>query len=105
MSEPIFIKKNERTSVGVSISDYNEKTYLHIRDHYLAKDGTFAPTRKGIAIEIELATDLLQALTALVGTQTNKPKPKRKAKATTVNDKGLAECLAAIPAKTKKNKS
>jgi len=105
MSEPIFIKKNERTSVGVSISDYNEKTYLHIRDHYVAKDGTLSPTRKGIAIEIELATDLLQALTALVGTQMNKPKPKRKAKATPASDKGLAACLAAIPAKTKKNKS
>ena len=102
--------KNDRITVAAYLNEYKGTNYLHIREHYTDKEGELKPTKKGIAIDFELATELLACLTAVIGETKNAPqvkaskaskaKPAAKAKATGKRSPALDAALAAIPAKS-----
>ena len=115
-------EKNDRITVAAYLNEYKGTEYLHIREHYTDKAGELKPTKKGIAIDFELAAELLACLTAVIGEAKNAPqakpakapakaKPAAKAKATAKPAKPAAKAkgkrspaldaaLAAIPAKS-----
>jgi hypothetical protein len=73
--EGITIEKNGNTDIVVAVSEYKGKTYLNIRECYIeARTGERKPTRKGVTLEVDLATDLLQAITKTLGAELNKKK-------------------------------
>ena len=110
--------KNERITVAAYLNEYKGTNYLHIREHYTDKAGELKPTKKGIAIDFELAAELLACLTAVIGEAKNAPQVKAatpakpsKAKAAAKPAKPAAKAkgkrspaldaaLAAIPAKS-----
>ena len=87
-------KKNSRATIAVYEQAYNGKAYLHIREHYTDADGELRPTKKGVALDLALAEELIQALAQVVGTARNSPTPAKEV------SPELAEALAAIPAKS-----
>jgi gamma-glutamylcysteine synthetase len=91
--------KNERITVAAYLNEYKGTEYLHIREHYTDKAGELKPTKKGIAIDFELAAELLACLTAVIGEAKNAPQVKaaKPAKATKAPAKAKA---AAIPPKS-----
>ena len=46
----------------VRLSRFRERDYLDIRNFYEADDGEWKPTRKGVAIPVELYGELMTAL-------------------------------------------
>jgi hypothetical protein len=56
------IDKGLGSRVHVRLSRFREKDYLDIRNFYEGEDGEWLPTRKGIAIPVELYDDLMTAL-------------------------------------------
>ena len=114
--------KNERITVAAYLNEYKGTNYLPIRDHYTDKAGELKPTKKGIAIDFELAAELLACLTAVIGDAKNAPQVKAatpakpakakaakakpaaktaaKGKATGKRSPALDAALAAIPAKS-----
>ena len=110
--------KNERITVAAYLNEYKGTNYLHIREHYTDKAGELKPTKKGIAIDFELAAELLACLTAVIGETKNAPQVKAatpakpakakaakaktaaKGKATGKRSPALDAALAAIPAKS-----
>ena len=48
--------------IYVRLSRFRERDYLDIRNFYEADDGEWRPTRKGIAIPVELYQELMAAL-------------------------------------------
>ena len=113
-------EKNDRITVAAYLNEYKGTEYLHIREHYTDKAGELKPTKKGIAIDFELAAELLACLTAVIGEAKNAPqvkaatpakpskakaaakpaKPAAKGKATGKRSPALDAALAAIPAKS-----
>jgi hypothetical protein len=115
------VEKNGRATIAIYASEYNGNNYLHIREHYTDKAGELKPTKKGVAINVDLSTELLAALAAAVGELQNgaatpppvpakakakakpakkapaKPKATRKGKATAKQSPELQAALAAIP--------
>ena len=85
MSEIQFMEKNGNSDIGVYISEFNGKEYLHVREHYIeARTGERKPTKKGVALSIEKAAELhalLGDVLAEVGVQPAKPAKPAKAKA------------------------
>jgi hypothetical protein len=114
------VEKNGRSTIAIYTSEYNGSNYLHIREHYTDKAGELKPTKKGVAINVELGVELLAALTSAVGELQNappakpakpakvkaapkakaKPAAKRKASPKAKVDPNLDAALAAIPAKS-----
>jgi hypothetical protein len=106
--------KNDRITVAAYLNEYKGTNYLHIREHYTDKEGELKPTKKGIAIDFELASELLACLTAVIGETKNAPqakpakapakakasKAKPAAKAKAKRSPALDAALAAIPAKS-----
>ena len=103
--------KNERITVAAYLNEYKGTNYLHIREHYTDKEGELKPTKKGIAIDFELAAELLACLTAVIGEAKNAPQVKAskakpaaktaaKGKAAGKRSPALDAALAAIPAKS-----
>jgi len=62
-------------TVITSISGTSDRDYLDIRNFYETEEGEWKPTRKGIAIPVELYDELLDALAAA------KPKIEERSKA------------------------
>ena len=89
--------KNERITVATYLNEYKGTEYLHIREHYTDKAGELKPTKKGIAIDFELAAELLACLTAVIGDAKNTPQAK-PAKATKAPAKAKAAAKPAKPA-------
>jgi hypothetical protein len=56
------IDKGMGGQIQIRLSRFHERTYLDIRNFYEADDGEWKPTRKGIAIPVELYTELMDAL-------------------------------------------
>jgi len=80
--EGITIEKNGNTDIVVAVSEYKGKTYLNIRECYIeARTGERKPTRKGVTLEVGLATELLQAITKTLGAELNKKKDEPEAEA------------------------
>lgn len=58
----ITIPKNSREEIRIYRSNYIGHDLVNIRVFYRDIDGTYKPTRKGIAVKVELIDDLLEAL-------------------------------------------
>ena len=56
------IDKGMGSRIHVRLSHFHDRDYLDIRNFYETDDGEWKPTRKGIAIPVELYTDLMSAL-------------------------------------------
>ena len=114
----LTVEKNGRSTIAIYTSEYNGNNYLHIREHYTDKAGELKPTKKGVAINVDLGVELLAALASAVGELQNappakpakpakvkaapkaKPAAKRKAAPKGKATANLDAALAAIPAKS-----
>jgi len=68
------IDKGAGGRIHVRLSRFRDRDYLDIRNFYETDEGEWKPTRKGIAIPVELYDELLDALTAA------KPKIEERSK-------------------------
>ncbi len=50
--------------IHIRVSHFKDRDYIDVRNFYEADDGQWLPTRKGIAVPVELYQELLDALTA-----------------------------------------
>lgn len=57
-----MIDKGLGGRVYVRLSRFRERDYLDIRNFYETDDGEWKPTRKGIAVPVELYGELMAAL-------------------------------------------
>ena len=58
------IDKGLGNRVHVRLSRFKERDYLDIRNFYETEDGEWKPTRKGIAVPVELYDELVEAIAA-----------------------------------------
>jgi len=56
------IDKGMGSRIHIRLSHFHDRDYLDIRNFYEAEDGEWKPTRKGIAIPVELYGELISAL-------------------------------------------
>lgn len=59
------IHKNSMIQIRISRDEYQGKEYADIREFYLAEDGEFRPTRKGVKFSLELLDDVIDGLNEL----------------------------------------
>ena len=97
-------EKNARITVAAYLNEYKGTNYLHIREHYTDKEGELKPTRKGIAIDFELAAELLACLTAVIGDAKNAPQAKASASATPAKPAKASKAKPAAKASKAKGK-
>ncbi len=73
MAEPIqatdevlvrVIDKGVAGRIHIRLSRFRERDYLDIRNFYEGEEGTWLPTRKGIAVPVEMVAELMDALGA-----------------------------------------
>ena len=57
------IDKGPAGRIHVRLSRFRDRDYLDIRNFYEADEGEWKPTRKGIAVPVDLVPQLLAALT------------------------------------------
>jgi hypothetical protein len=50
--------------IHVRVSRFKDRDYIDVRNFYETDDGQWLPTRKGIAVPVELYGELLDALSA-----------------------------------------
>jgi len=48
--------------IHVRLSRFRDKDYLDIRNFYEGEDGAWLPTKKGVAVPVELYDELMDAL-------------------------------------------
>jgi len=58
------IDKGPGGRIHVRLSRFRDRDYLDIRNFYETEDGEWKPTRKGIAVPVDLYDELLDALAA-----------------------------------------
>ena len=58
------IDKGLGNRIHVRLSRFKERDYLDIRNFYETEDGEWKPTRKGIAVPVELYDELIGAIEA-----------------------------------------
>ncbi len=58
------IDKGLGNRVHVRLSRFRDRDYLDIRNFYETDDGEWKPTRKGIAVPVEMYDELMDALGA-----------------------------------------
>jgi hypothetical protein len=71
LDEPIvvhqFWKNRKHDAIIVSLSTYEGRNLVDVRQHFMTKEGKLAPTQKGLAIVVlrlpELAAGIAKALT------------------------------------------
>ena len=56
------IDKGMGNRIHIRLSRFHDRDYLDIRNFYEADDGEWKPTRKGIAVPVELYGELIDAL-------------------------------------------
>ncbi len=56
------IEKNKSEIIRVSIDEYRGETLVNIRVFYKDKEGNWAPTKKGIAVRVEIFPQLKKVL-------------------------------------------
>jgi len=61
------IDKGLGSRVHIRVSKFRDRDYLDIRNFYETDDGEWKPTRKGIAIPVDLYDELIEALTEAKG--------------------------------------
>jgi len=58
------IDKGLGSRIHVRLSRFRDRDYLDIRNFYETEEGEWKPTRKGIAVPVELYDELIEALAA-----------------------------------------
>ncbi|HEW92656.1 MAG TPA: transcriptional Coactivator p15 (PC4) [Thermotogaceae bacterium] len=58
----ITLPKNSREVIRISVDKYAGKDIINIRVFYDPGTGEYRPTRKGLAIRVEMLDDLIDAL-------------------------------------------
>jgi hypothetical protein len=58
------IDKGLGNRIHVRLSRFRDRDYLDIRNFYETEDGEWKPTRKGIAVPVEVYDELMSALEA-----------------------------------------
>lgn len=58
------IDKGLAGRIHVRVSRFKDRDYIDVRNFYESDDGQWLPTRKGIAVPVELYGELLDALSA-----------------------------------------
>ena len=71
------IEKGLGSRIHIRLSRFKDRDYLDIRNFYETEDGEWKPTRKGIAVPVDLYDDLMKALTEA------KPEIEKRASAAT----------------------
>jgi len=56
------INKGMGSRIHVRLSKFRDRDYLDIRNFYETEDGEWKPTRKGIAIPVDLYDELMEGL-------------------------------------------
>lgn len=59
-------EKSRGEKIYVYLGEYAGRTYLHVREWYLDKDGSEKPTKKGVAIPVEKVDELRDAINTLL---------------------------------------
>jgi len=66
LEEPVLISqfwKNRRhDAIVVSLSTYEGRNLIDVRQHFMTKDGKLAPTSKGVAMVVLRLLDLAKAV-------------------------------------------
>ena len=61
------IDKGMGSRIHIRLSTFRDRDYLDIRNFYEAEDGEWKPTRKGIAVPVDLYDELIEGLTEAKG--------------------------------------
>jgi hypothetical protein len=56
------LRKNAREEVRVSVDEFKGMQLLNIRVWFAGEDGEMRPGKQGVAVRVELAPDLAQAI-------------------------------------------
>ena len=56
------IDKGMGSRIHIRLSKFRDRDYLDIRNFYETEDGEWKPTRKGIAVPVDLYDDLMKGL-------------------------------------------
>ena len=72
------IDKGMGNRIHIRLSRFRERDYLDIRNFYEADDGEWKPTRKGIAIPVDLYEELISALKQAEPMIKDLPKPQQE---------------------------
>ena len=57
------IDKGLGSRIHIRLSRFKDRDYLDIRNFYETEDGEWKPTRKGIAVPVDLYDELIEGLT------------------------------------------
>lgn len=66
------IQKNKRETFRVSIEEYRGRRFVDCRAYYRDAEGTLKPTKKGIALNMEILDEAIQALQEAANVLTEK---------------------------------
>ena len=58
-----FWKNRKHDAIVVSLSTFEGRNLIDLRQHYMTKDGKLAPTQKGLAMVVLRLPDLAKAIT------------------------------------------
>ena len=58
----ISIPKNKRDDIRVRLRDFKGERYVDVRVFFLADSGTMKPSGKGVAVRVDLADALADAI-------------------------------------------
>jgi hypothetical protein len=58
-----FWKNRKHDAVVVSLSTYEGRNLVDVRQHFMTKEGKLAPTQKGLAMVVLRLPDLAKAIT------------------------------------------
>jgi hypothetical protein len=58
------IDKGVSGRIHIRLSKFRDRDYLDIRNFYEGEDGEWLPTRKGVAVPVDLYPELMDALAA-----------------------------------------
>ncbi len=67
LDEPVIVhqfwKNRKHDAIVVSLSTFEGRNLIDLRQHYMTKDGKLAPTQKGLAMVVLRLPDLAKAIT------------------------------------------
>ena len=58
----LTLRKNSREEVRVSLDEFKGMHLLNIRVWFMGEDGQMRPGKQGVAVRLEMAADLAQAI-------------------------------------------
>jgi Transcriptional Coactivator p15 (PC4) len=70
LDEPVIVhqfwKNRKHDAIVVSLSTYEGRNLIDVRQHFMTKDGKLAPTSKGVAMVVLRLPDLAKAINKAV---------------------------------------